>query len=143
MRELCRCGITFGSHTVTHRDLRKLQQNEFEGELALSKEIIENRVGKSINSFSYPYAFPEVNREFKRALRQALVRCGYKNGVSTLIGAAKQGDDVFFLKRIPVNSYDDMLLFRAKLAGDYDWLIYPQRLYKFLYKFKDRSSLKP
>jgi hypothetical protein len=55
-------------------------------------------------------------------LRERLSECGYRNGVSTMVGRAGPGDDCFFLKRLPINDADDEALFRAKLEGGYDWL---------------------
>jgi hypothetical protein len=55
-------------------------------------------------------------------LRNILQKYGYKYGVSTRIGTTFKKDGIFFLKRIPVNSCDDIPLFKAKLEGGYDWL---------------------
>jgi peptidoglycan/xylan/chitin deacetylase (PgdA/CDA1 family) len=129
--ELEREGITFGSHTVTHPQLSFLKRNQIESEVKESKGIIEDKIGKSIESFSYPFAFLE-DREFKKFLGETLERAGYNNGVSTRIGTVTNGEDRFFLKRIPVNSFDDMPLFKAKLDGLYDWLNIPQYFLKKL-----------
>src|ERR1700674_3464392 len=59
VRELNAEGIRFGSHTVTHPDLRSLGPDHIDYELGYSKETIEQKLGVSIKSFSYPYAFPE------------------------------------------------------------------------------------
>ena len=55
-------------------------------------------------------------------LREILNKYGYKNGVSTILGMAKNGNNKFFLKRIPMNSCDDPELLRAKIEGGYDWM---------------------
>lgn len=130
--EMHKKGITFGSHTVTHPELRYLSKKEIEYELRSSKEIIEDRIGSTVESFSYPFAFPEEDREFTIKLRGILEGCGYKNGVSTRIGTANDVEDKYFLKRIPVNSYDDIPLFKAKLEGGYNWLYKPQYTYKIM-----------
>jgi peptidoglycan/xylan/chitin deacetylase (PgdA/CDA1 family) len=130
VRELRTAGIEFGSHTVTHTRLRDLTLAEVESELRRSKETIENRLGVPVSCFSYPYAFPETLRSFVAALRSALVRCDYRVGVSTVIGVSTPSDDRFFLRRLPINSLDDLSLFRAKLDGGYDWLRNLQRLKK-------------
>ena len=122
VRELHRAGVEFGSHTATHPQLTTMPAPEVERELQSSKEEIEERVGAPVTSFSYPYAFPEARWAFRRGLRDILVRAGYKNGVSTIIGTAGSASDRLFLERIPVNSSDDETLFTAKLHGGYDWL---------------------
>jgi peptidoglycan/xylan/chitin deacetylase (PgdA/CDA1 family) len=132
VRELHAAGMEFGSHTVTHRRLRELPPADVEGELCRSKETIEDRLGAPVDCFSYPYAFPETLRSFVATLRNTLVRYEYRVGVSTIIGAATHSNDRFFLPRLPVNSLDDLPLFRAKLEGGYDWLHGLQRLKKTL-----------
>ena len=122
VRELHRLGVTFGSHTVTHRQLEALTLEEVEQELRHSKATLEHQLGHPVESFSYPYAFPEANRPFRRRLRGLLEANGYRNGVSTIIGTCGPGDDKFFLPRLPMNCWDDLPLLRAKLDGDYDWL---------------------
>ncbi len=131
VRELQSNGINFGSRSVTHPDLRSLGPEEIEYELGCSKETIEQEISAPVQSFSYPFALPEEDRGFVRYLTDALENFGYENGVSSTIGRAKPSDARFFLPRLPVNSWDDVDLFRAKLEGGYDWLYWPQWLYKF------------
>ena len=122
VRELHQSGIEFGSHTVTHPQLNGLPIAAVERELRDSKTELENQLGTQVASFSYPYAFPETDRPFKRTLSQLLMEAGYENGVSTTIGTARASDGRFFLRRLPVNSGDEFRLFDAKLQGSYDWL---------------------
>jgi peptidoglycan/xylan/chitin deacetylase (PgdA/CDA1 family) len=122
VRELHQAGIEFGSHTVTHPQLASLGRDEVRFELTASKQIMEDRLEAPVKSFAYPYAFPEADRAFTGQLRAILQEAGYENGVSTIIGTPKTGGDPWFMKRLPVNSCDDTALFRAKIAGAYDWL---------------------
>jgi peptidoglycan/xylan/chitin deacetylase (PgdA/CDA1 family) len=132
VRELHSEGIRFGSHTVTHPDLRSLGPEQIDYELGYSKETIEQKLGAAVKSFSYPFAFPEEDRDFTRYLVDALENHGFENGVSTIIGRARLGNNCFNLPRLPVNSWDDAALLRAKLEGGYDWLHWPQWAHKFL-----------
>jgi len=122
VRDLGKAGIHFGSHTVTHPQLRTLRAEAIRDEVRCSKETIEEKLGHRVLSFAYPYALPETDRAFRRELRGILAEAGYEAGVSTTIGTADQTGDRFFLKRLPANSADDRRLFDAKLAGAYDWL---------------------
>jgi len=124
-------GIEFGSHSVTHADFRSLGPEQIGYELGYSKETIEQRIGAPVESFSYPFALPEEDRNFTRYLADTLQNVGYSNGVSSTIGRAKPRDSRFFLPRLSVNSWDDVELLRAKLEGGYDWLHWPQWFYKF------------
>jgi peptidoglycan/xylan/chitin deacetylase (PgdA/CDA1 family) len=130
VRELHKSGISFGSHTVTHPQLHDLGAEAVREEVTASKQTIEQALGCAVESFGYPYAFPETDREFKARLRDTLGEAGYTNGVCTTLGRPGPGSDEFFLKRLPVNSGDDVRLFQAKLAGAYDWLAKPQYLAK-------------
>lgn len=132
VQELYSKGILFGSHTVTHPQLRYLTNVIIKDEILRSKETIESRIGGKVESFSYPFAFPEEDREFTIKLRDIIEGCGYKNGVSTRIGTSNKVKDKYLLKRIPVNSYDDIPLFKAKLEGGYNWLYKPQYIYKIM-----------
>jgi peptidoglycan/xylan/chitin deacetylase (PgdA/CDA1 family) len=133
IRELTAEGVEFGSHTVSHPDLRSLGPEEIDYELGCSKETIEDQIGASVNSFAYPFAFPEEDRSFTRYLVDVLENHGFESGVSTVIGRATREGNRFFLPRLPVNSWDDYSLFRAKLEGGYDWLHGPQWLHKFVH----------
>ena len=139
VQELQREGFHFGSHTVTHPQLHTLDWLAIEHEVGASKDAIEQKLGRAVKSFAYPFAFPETDAEFKRRLRQTLNQAGYSHGVCTSIGRAKKGSDVFFLKRLPVNGNDDPQLFAAKLSGAYDWLAWPQYGAKWAKKWMARS----
>jgi len=131
VRELSSQGITFGSHSVTHADLRSLGPEQIEYELGYSKETIEQQIGAPVESFSYPFTLPEEDGDFIRYLADSLENMGYASGVSSTIGRAMPKDPRFFLPRLSLNSWDDQDLLRAKLEGGYDWLHWPQWFYKF------------
>jgi peptidoglycan/xylan/chitin deacetylase (PgdA/CDA1 family) len=133
VRELHAEGIDFGSHTVSHPDLRSLGPEEINYELGFSKETIEDHLSASVSSFAYPFAFPEEDRSFTRFLADILENQGFEVGVSTIIGCAGSDDNRFFLPRLSVNSWDDYRLFHAKLDGCYDWLHGPQWFNKFIH----------
>jgi peptidoglycan/xylan/chitin deacetylase (PgdA/CDA1 family) len=140
VRELQKHGISFGSHTVTHPQLHDCDPNSIKEEIVRSKYTIEQKLGCAIQSFSYPYAFPETDAIFKRRLREELLQAGYENGVCTTVGRPGPTSDPFFLKRLPVNSDDDPQLFLAKLAGSYDWIAKPQYLLKMAKKLVNAGA---
>ena len=98
----------------------------------LDDDIIEDEIVEPIENFSYPFAFPNQDKDFIILLKGMLKKCGYKFGVSTKIGLSSKTDEFFFLKRLPVNSFDDNLFLQAKLDGAYDWIYRFQLLYKSL-----------
>jgi len=135
VRGLRKRGIAFGSHTVNHLKLENLHVSEMEVEIVNSKNEIESRLGESVEAFSYPYAFPEGKEAFLEEFFEVIGRCGYRFGVTTVIGRVKNGDNPLALKRIPVNEYDDTALFKAKLEGAYDWVHVPQYLRKKCFRW--------
>lgn len=132
-KEVCELrtqGVRFGSHTVSHPVLYESSWSEIENQLAFSKKKLEQELGEIVTSFAYPYAFPQQDQRFAAAFKKLLSAQGYRRCVTTMIGRVQCGDDVFSLKRLPVNSGDDRPLLLAKLNGAYDWLAYPQSWYK-------------
>jgi peptidoglycan/xylan/chitin deacetylase (PgdA/CDA1 family) len=121
-RELRANGIRIGSHTVSHPALLGVSEATIEYEIGVSKQVIEDQIGEPVRAFSYPFAFPEQDAKFTFRLRELLHSYGYVCGVSTIIGTANSHHDFFFLPRIPVNTYDDIALLKAKLEGGYNWL---------------------
>lgn len=132
IRVLSSRGIDFGSHTIGHHQLYVEERNKIESELKHSKEDIEQNMRQQVHAFSYPFAFPDQDVQFVGFLKNTLQELGYKFGVTTRIGTASNDDDLYFLKRLPINNEDDTSMFAAKLEGSYDWLYEPQRLYKKL-----------
>jgi peptidoglycan/xylan/chitin deacetylase (PgdA/CDA1 family) len=143
VRELLGCRINIGSHTIHHPKLDSLAANDVRREVQISKDIIEDKIGESIEYFSYPFAFPVYKKKFIRFLFNTLKICGYQNAVTTNIGTISAENSNFFLKRIPVNSDDDLLFFQAKLEGGYDWLYPLQVMKKALHVPKGFFNFKP
>jgi peptidoglycan/xylan/chitin deacetylase (PgdA/CDA1 family) len=126
--EMASHGISFGGHSVTHRKLAALPQQELQQELRDCKVQIEQRLQKTVSTFACPFAFPQANTEFKRRYRDILNEVNYKVAVTTCIGRGTVGDDLLTLKRLPINRFDDSKLLEAKLSGSYDWLARVQAL---------------
>lgn len=143
VRELDRWGIHFGSHSVTHPKLSEVGPRRLRLELEDSKCAIEDHLGRCVTSFSYPYAFPQAQSAFLGELRSILLDAGYQNGVSTEIGLTDSASDRLFMRRLPVNDFDDPKLFRAKLKGNYDWLRLLQSLRKGFPKISPGSTQNP
>lgn len=74
IRELATYGFEVGSHTLSHRDLTRLEKKVLRKELRLSKRILEDRVGVVVRSISYPFG-----RFSQRVVDEAL-EAGYEFG---------------------------------------------------------------
>jgi peptidoglycan/xylan/chitin deacetylase (PgdA/CDA1 family) len=55
VRELRRKGFEIGSHTVTHRRLSELSDEELEAELSESQKVLEVELGEGVRVFAYPF----------------------------------------------------------------------------------------
>ena len=73
-------GIEIGSHTRTHPDMRRLSKAEAQHEIEGSRKDIEDRIGKQVASFAYPFGHANpisreyVKREFQAACTTVLKR---------------------------------------------------------------------
>lgn len=130
VRDLRQDGISFGSHTVNHIQLWKADRNAVQSELRESKAMIERQTSKVVETFCYPYWFPEQDRGFVGRIKELLNECGYLCGTGTRIGTSHRSEEKMILKRVPINTADDLCLFSEKLSGNYDWLQRAQRAYK-------------
>ncbi len=96
--EMAQNGIDFGSHSCSHRILTLLNSSEVMEELTRSKNIIEEKIGKKIESFSYPNG--DYNVEIKEMVREA----GYLCATATAGCERSSKDlDLFALKRIGIH----------------------------------------
>lgn len=130
VKECRKHSIEFGSHSLSHGRLIFLNKELLEYDLKKSKSIIEEKLSEVINTFSYPYKFPEDNTLFVDILLQLLENTGYCTAVTTRIGRVSSADHDFLLKRLPVNEFDDAAFLRAKLCGAYDWIYFLQFISK-------------
>jgi peptidoglycan/xylan/chitin deacetylase (PgdA/CDA1 family) len=140
VRELRQVGIAFGSHTHTHPQLHDLSPDAIEQEITASKKLMEDEMSTAVESFGYPFAFPETDLNFRARLSHLLDGAGYTNGVCTTIGRADRARSSLFMKRLPINSCDDSRLFEAKLLGAYDWIESPQRWVKIAKAWRDHGN---
>ncbi|MBI3813684.1 MAG: polysaccharide deacetylase family protein, partial [Nitrospinae bacterium] len=114
IQEMANNNILIGSHTISHPALSNLSDDEIERELRESKEIIEKHTGKEARLFSYPYGGRGF---FDERVKEILKECGYRCGCSTIYGINDFKSDLFELKRIPINYYENETIFLIKLFG--------------------------
>jgi len=96
--EMLKHNVTFGSHTLSHAKLSKINTSEIEIELKKSKEIIEKELGVSCNHFACPWGRTGI--DFDPAITTEIAKnLGYQSFATTDRGRMKKGDDLFQLKR--------------------------------------------
>ena len=117
--ELAVRGVEFGSHTLTHPQLPRLDDREQEREIRESREIIEDRLGRRVRFFCYPHGLYD-DRCLPR-VREA----GYEAAVSDIRGANQAGTDALLLRRSLVTCHDSRWSFAFKLMtgfGPREWV---------------------
>jgi peptidoglycan/xylan/chitin deacetylase (PgdA/CDA1 family) len=95
-----------------------------------------------VSNFCYPYKFPEGDGPFVKSIERVLRDSGYTSCATTRIGTENDTGDLYSLKRIPVNSADDEILFLSKLTGGYNWLYFFQVFRKSLMATKKEVAAK-
>jgi peptidoglycan/xylan/chitin deacetylase (PgdA/CDA1 family) len=80
VRELSRSGFTFGSHTLTHPCLTRLDHEVATSEVQVSKMIIEDQLGIPVTLFSYPYGRSDARLQEIVAASGYLAACGVDRG---------------------------------------------------------------
>ncbi len=95
IRLLAKSGWTIGSHTMTHRSLLELSDDELLYELSESKQQIERAIGHEIHILCYPYGL--ANDRVVRAAKEA----GYEFGMG--LGSVVGLDGSMYIPRREVN----------------------------------------
>ena len=93
--EMSKHGIEFGSHTLNHKLLHQISDEEVEFEVNESKREIENLLQKPCKVFAYPAGF------YTDAAIEAVKNAGYTAAFSTVYGA-KDGLNLYALNRIEI-----------------------------------------
>ncbi len=85
VRELCRAGMSIGSHGWAHRDWRRLAPEQVDEELVEASRLLNEITGEPVSRVSIP--FGSYDRHVLRRLRQARVSRAYTSDG----GRARQG----------------------------------------------------
>jgi len=100
IKEMTDHGIEFGSHTVSHPRLNELDDEKIEQELTVSKQAIEEHLGKECAHFAYPYGL------LTESTRDLVRKTGFKTACSTRSGFNNVERDPLILHRIEVYGND-------------------------------------
>ena len=61
VREMCRHGMEFGSHGLTHAKMTTLDKRQALEELTCSRQTIEDHLGQAVTAFSFPYGYYDAD----------------------------------------------------------------------------------
>jgi peptidoglycan/xylan/chitin deacetylase (PgdA/CDA1 family) len=107
-------GFSIASHAHTHQKLASLDEQSQCRELALSKQILEQQLGRNVHALAYPYGWPGTYNDItKTAARKA----GYQVAFCSRPGVNRAGNvDRFEVNRLGVGSGDSVPILRARAA---------------------------
>ena len=111
LRELDRRGIEIASHTVSHRDLRTLDDRELAHELVASRQSLERRLRRPVRSLAYPFGGHDAR------VVEAARRAGYLLAVTTIGGVEQDGARTLELRRLSITSTTGANGFAAMLGN--------------------------
>jgi len=117
--------IHLGCHTLSHKKLTFLNEQDFQKEIRVSKKKLEDATARPISLFAYPFgSFDSFNEKIIEFVRKA----GFVGALTSIFGPNMPGDDSFLLKRNRISWHDNEREFKKHLAGAYDWYAKWQRI---------------
>jgi peptidoglycan/xylan/chitin deacetylase (PgdA/CDA1 family) len=109
--------IVFGSHTLDHAALTRIPLVQLIPEIAGSKRLLEEKLGRTVALFSYPVG------DFNEHVRSAVKAAGYTAADATNPGGRASDNDVFAIKRLRISeNAANPVVFFIETSGYYNFL---------------------
>lgn len=118
VEEMRSAGMTFGSHTWSHRNLAQIGAFEAEAELSRSREVLETRLSAPVSAVAYPWG--KLRRHVTERTFAAAGRAGYRLGLVSLPRAVRESDSPLRIPRFGVGS-EPVESVAGKVGGAIDW----------------------
>ncbi len=122
MQEMEQDGITIESHTLHHKALEGLTDDQIIAELRNSKEHLEGRLGHPVEYLAYPTGTYNLH------IANLAKEVGYRAAFTVKYGNVDQGSNVYALERVPIfrtehtmRDFYARLQFRP-LLEDFGWM---------------------
>jgi peptidoglycan/xylan/chitin deacetylase (PgdA/CDA1 family) len=130
LREVADSGVvTVGSHAHTHRSLGLLPAAEAAAEAKRSREILQDKLGREVASFAYPFG---TYLDFNDSTERAIAAAGYTVAFNSMHGAIRQGMNPISLPRVKVEGGDPQIVFSLLSRGGMDaWRAIDRNLWHF------------
>ena len=113
VREMHRAGIAFGSHTLTHPAVSRLNVAGAEAELLVSRQILEQQLGSPAPDFAFPFGKPA---DCGPQAAAQLAGFGYRSAVTTSYGLNTPGANPYALRRISLEDAQSLPVFALNLS---------------------------
>ena len=95
-KEMEQNGISIESHTVSHKSMTELTDDQLREELVNSKKAIENHLDKKVDFVAYPTG--TYNLHIANLVKEA----GYKAAFTIKYGNVDKASNVYALERVPI-----------------------------------------
>ena len=106
-REMEENGISIESHTVDHKSMTDLSDDQLRVELTESKKKLEKELGHPVNFMAYPTGTYNLH------IAQMVKEAGYKGAFTIKYGNVDKGSNVYAMERVPIfqteNTYKSFL----------------------------------
>jgi len=96
IKELSKNGVSFGAHTVNHPCLAGIPLKDADEEISESRKILEEKIGKEVTSFAYPYG---SKYDITKGVRDLVEKAGFKCACVLGGGSNTHGEDPLLLRR--------------------------------------------
>ena len=105
-------GVTFGSHSISHRPMTGPSPADVVCEGLRSRLTLEHMLGLPTQAFAYPYG------DTDQVVQHLIGACGYLFGLSCRHGFSSFDDSLLALPRIEVGGLDRFQDFVARLSTE-------------------------
>jgi len=110
-------GVVLGSHSLSHRSVARISNEQARAEIFLSRQMIEENTGTTVTAFAYPYGtLADFNPQVAGLVREAGYRCAF----TSQHGAITAQSDAFMLPRVKVEGGESLWMFRKIAHGAMD-----------------------
>lgn len=113
IRTMQAAGVSFGTHTMTHPVVSRLNDEDLQWELGESKRLLEERLQRRVLDFAFPFGKTE---ECGESALDCLARLGYRSGVTMEAGINYPGTAPFALRRVSFGEEISLSLFALQLS---------------------------
>jgi peptidoglycan/xylan/chitin deacetylase (PgdA/CDA1 family) len=109
--------VHIGSHCMGPDPLIKLSDDEVVRQVRESKRVLEERLARPVNVFSYPEGM------YTERIQEVVRDAGYTAAVATNPGKKSSRSDIFALKRLRIGpSSDNLFVFWVEASGYYTFI---------------------